>query len=116
MKKMQKGRTRMGAALLLFRKFSSFVADAADVVHADIVELCQQDQAVHWNACLAKLIIAIGSLAYLEQGCNLGLGLIGILPEGTDAFGVCHGNHLKRKNNIEFIALLTFRVINSIMW
>ena len=30
----------------------------------------------------------------LKQCGDLGLGLVGILPEGADAFGICHGNHL----------------------
>lgn len=83
-----------GCGLLLFGKGALFVTDTADIVHADIVELCQQNETVHGDTGLALFVITVGALAHLKQCGDLGLGLVGILPEGADAFGIRHGNHI----------------------
>lgn len=80
--------------LLLFGKGALFVTDTADIVHADIVDPGQQNETVHGDTGLAFFVITVGALAHLKQCGDLGLGLVGILPEGADAFGICHGNHI----------------------
>ena len=70
------------------------ITDAADIVHADIVEFRQKNQTVDRDSGFSKFVIAIGALSDLKKRSDFCLCAIVIFSQGTDAFCIVHNYHL----------------------
>ena len=64
------------------------VADAGDIVHIDVVELRQLDEALDGNANLALFVVGIGGLGDVDGPRDLRLVEVMVAAQCLDAFCV----------------------------
>lgn len=64
------------------------VADAGDIVHIDVVEFRQLDEALDGNAYLALFVVGIGGLGNVDGPCDLRLVEVVVAAQCLDAFRV----------------------------
>ena len=75
-------------------KFFFQTADACNIVHGNIVEFSQNDEAVHGYPRLAALVIGIGALDDVEQVCDFLLCQKMIFPDFPDTFVIFDNKYL----------------------
>ena len=63
---------------------------AADIVHADVIEAGEDDQAVDGNPGFTQFVIGVGFLPDMEKLRDLRLRQVFILPKGANAFALMH--------------------------
>lgn len=65
------------------------VGQAEQVVGTGMVELCQLDQNFGGDVPLAQLVVAVHLLGTVQGLCQLFLGAVAVLPQGTDPWIHC---------------------------
>ena len=71
-----------------FGKGPEGVADAGDVVHINVIELCQLDEALDRDAYLALFVVGIGGLGDVDGPRDLRLVEVVVAAQCLDAFRV----------------------------
>lgn len=64
------------------------VADAGDIVHIDVVEFRQLDEALDRDAHFALFVVGIGGLGNMDSPRDLGLVEVMVAAQRLDAFRV----------------------------
>lgn len=73
---------------LLIGKRAKCVADARDIIHIDVVEFRQLDEALDRDAHFALFVVGVGGLGDVDGICDLRLVEVMIAAQCLDAFCV----------------------------
>ena len=82
------------------------VGPSEDVVHADLIILCQGAENVRRNHPLAALIIGVSTLRYVDRVADLLLCQIGVLAKIANTLKFFHIHHRYQYNFEQYVLLL----------